>query len=210
MKGTVWFIAILGVFILSTTIWTEVASGARKGKSKEEEERLKAMEAKRAAKEELNNTEWEISLTRMAKEGARAKTDILRFVNYQVVSEALSSRAYPASNYTLTIKEDGTVVWETMQTHEEEGLAFWRGEWRKDPETQGDMMSGVLSLHPREGEPENFSFVSESKKDIEIVEEAPKAGEIVEPEKIVEPEEVIEEEKPKEPKRRRRPGWFRR
>lgn len=109
--------------------------------------------------ERLNGAEWVIELTPMSGEGAKAtRQDTLLFADGKITSKQLSAKGYNTTNYTLTIGDDGTPVWETMQTSEAEGVAFWRGELREDG------MRGILSKHPLEGNAEDYSFVGRGEK----------------------------------------------
>jgi hypothetical protein len=132
---------------------------AKKAGLTEKEKRSRLIEKKRA---ELDNTKWRISVTSLSeKKGGEPKSDTLRFINRKVASEIFEPKGYPASNYTMRIEPDGTVIWETMQTKEGGGVVFWRAECR------GDAMKGIISKHPKEGGHEDFSFISISSKKIE-------------------------------------------
>ena len=104
---------------------------------------------------QLTGTRWALQLTPLSGEGGKPQKDTVIFDGKQVSSERLTKAGFPLSNYTLTVGEDGVAIWETMQTKEGEGVAFWRGELR------GSTMRGVLSKHPTEGQPEDFSFTAE-------------------------------------------------
>ncbi len=111
-----------------------------------------AQQAQAAAR--LKGTAWAIELTPMTGEKPkRPLTDTLHFENGKIGSDGLTKSGYPATNYTLTIGDDNTPVWESMQTKEGEGVSFWRGELR------GETMRGILSKHPIEGNAEDYSFV---------------------------------------------------
>ena len=114
-------------------------------KSAEEKKRDEA----RAA---LNGTSWAAQL-RSDKTG-KTYQDTLTFQGRTVSSAWLSKAGYGSSNYSPRVEEGGLVVWETMQSKEGEGLAFWRGEM------QGTKMSGVLNKQPTKGEPESFTFTA--------------------------------------------------
>ena len=101
---------------------------------------------------QLAGTSWDVELTMIAGEKTKKQKDTLTFDDRQIKSDRLTKAGYPATNYTLTIGDDGVPVWETMQTKEGEGVAFWRGE------LHGTVMRGVLSKHPTEGAPEDASF----------------------------------------------------
>ncbi len=110
---------------------------------------------------ELNNTEWQITITSQTDKGKGLKSDILRFVDKKVYSVTFKSQGYERSNYTLRPKSDGRVTWETMQTKKGEGIIFWRGDW------QNDKMRGVISKVPENGKKEALSFVSTDVRRIE-------------------------------------------
>jgi hypothetical protein len=122
-------------------------------------------EAKRALIEKkrklLNNTEWEIELSPLSGKG-RKQSDIITFNNNQVSSKDLVRRGFSATNYTLTILDDGKVVWETMQTSEKSGIVFWRGELDMNIEE----MHGILSHRIDDKRSRDYSFLSISKKAI--------------------------------------------
>jgi len=102
----------------------------------------------------LDGTSWALEVTPLSGAGkVKEQKDTVSFTARQVTSEKLSKAGYPSSNFSITIGDDGIAVWETMQTKEETGVAFWRGELR------GSTMHGVLSKHPTEGAAEDFSFV---------------------------------------------------
>lgn len=102
---------------------------------------------------QLDGTQWSLKLTpsSSAKDQTPVK-DTVSFTGRKVTSAFLSKTGYPSSNISLSIGGDGSGVWETMQTKEGEGVAFWRGE------IAGSTMRGVLSKHPVEGKPEDYSF----------------------------------------------------
>ena len=109
-----------------------------------------------AVRAQLDGTRWMLELTPLSgAEKVKAQKDTVTFDAKQVSSERLSKTGYPPSNYTLTIGDDGVPVWETMQTKEGEGVAFWRGEFH------GTTMRGVLSKHPVKGVAEDFSFTGQ-------------------------------------------------
>ena len=103
------------------------------------------------ARATLNGTSWTAQL-RSDKTG-KTYQDTLTFQGRTVSSAWLSKAGYGSSNYSPRVEED-VVVWETMQSKEGEGPAFWRGE------VQGMKMSGVLNKQPAKGEPESFTFTA--------------------------------------------------
>ncbi len=102
---------------------------------------------------QLDGTQWDVEIVPLGGgEKAKPKKDTLSFKGRQLSSAWLSKEGYPDSNFSLTIGDDGTVIWETMQTKEGAGVVFWRGE------LSGSRVQGVLSKRPVEGASEDYSF----------------------------------------------------
>ena len=123
----------------------------------------------------------------------------------------MEKSGYPASNYSLTLGGDGRAVWETMQTKEGEGVAFWRGE------VEGATMRGVLSKHPTEGPAEDYSVSGHSMKDAKItvpgaVLAAPGAVQVQAVQKALPATTSVVPAVPqptaKEPAKKKKRGWF--
>jgi hypothetical protein len=95
----------------------------------------------------LRSKEWITYLTpKTGQRGVAAESDALTFSQGQVTSRFLSSLGYLTSNFTLTIDNDGTISWETMQTDQkEENLAFITGGLKNG------VMKGVVVLQPKKG-----------------------------------------------------------
>ncbi|MDD5348015.1 MAG: hypothetical protein PHT59_05315, partial [Candidatus Omnitrophica bacterium] len=110
---------------------------------------------------ELNNTEWQIELVPLTGKGKK-EFDAVIFRNNQVSIASYSKKGFPTTNYTLTIQGDGRITWETMQTSEKAGVAFWRG----DLDAKMQTMSGVVSYQVTKTARNDFSFVSTSKKEV--------------------------------------------
>ena len=182
------------------------------------------------AKTQLDNTTWQIKLTEMSST-AKKKTfkDEVRFINGRVESKKLLPEGFSATNFTVRIKgkEDEIIIWETMQTSQDNGVAFWRGE------IVNDTMRGVLSRHISEGNKEDYSFISTGKEGIlkepeipalegkavkeavieeetEIIHKAESQEKLEEPKAAEEQEvkEEAEEEVVKEKKKQKRRRWF--
>ncbi len=101
--------------------------------------------------QELGNTEWEITMTGAA---GKQTPDTLTFKDHVFISAGLNSVGFPESNYSLSIEDNGRMVWETMQTASDGGVASWRGE------IEQGKMRGILSLRQPGKEPQDFSFTS--------------------------------------------------
>ena len=117
----------------------------------EQEKQRTLREQKRA---QLNNTQWPAELLAMSGEGKKQK-DILSFKDNRFSSEIYAKQGFAATNYTLSVQEDGSIVWETMQTAENGQLVFWRGEISSDMKS----MRGVVSKQKAAGESEDYSFI---------------------------------------------------
>lgn len=122
------------------------------------------------AKEGLNDSVWQIELSQMGitnkKREKKKIKDTLRFKNGRIESDKLVLEGFSATNFTVRIKGDGLVIWETMQRNEEEGIAFWRGELREG------LMRGVLSWHVTKGKTRDYSFISKKREALpEVIEE---------------------------------------
>ena len=142
-------------------------------KSAEQEEAEKQAEMKKmveAKKLEINGTQWEIQVAPQGgAKGTLPKTDTLTFQDGRFTSKSLG-KDYPSTNYTLTVEENGNTIFETMQTSEKYGVAFWRGEWKDN------VMSGVISRQI-EDKSEEYTFTSSSKVNISPTTEEKKEGE---------------------------------
>jgi len=112
----------------------------------------------------LNNTEWQIEMAPMAAAAAKAKKEIeiVTFKNSQVTFTGFGKKGFPTTNLTLTIQDDGSVIWETMQTSEKNGVCFWRGELDKTMMN----MRGVLSHKVDAKTKLDYSFASTARKAI--------------------------------------------
>jgi hypothetical protein len=110
---------------------------------------------------ELNNTEWQIELNPLAGKGKK-EADVITFANNQISIAGFVKKGFPTTNFTLSVQDDGIVVWETMQTADKAGVAFWRGEMDLTMQS----MRGVLSYQVDEKTKHDYSFVSTAKKNV--------------------------------------------
>ncbi len=95
--------------------------------------------------------EWDIKL--VPTSGGSESKDTLMFREGKFVSSSLNTKGFQGSNYTVSIEDNGHVVWETMQSTPN-GFASWRGELKDGK------MYGMLSLRQKGVAPQDFSFVS--------------------------------------------------
>lgn len=110
-------------------------------------------------RKELNNTEWTVELTKLNGKGKK-EIETLTFKSNQVSIAGYVKKGFQPTNYSLSVQGDGAFVWETMQSSEKSGLAFWRGEISADTQS----MRGVLSHQVNEKTKEEYSFVSTAKQ----------------------------------------------
>ncbi len=130
---------------------------------KQDEEMAKRIEE---AGKEINNTKWQVTFTQITQaEKKDSFTDTIRFKDGKVEVASLASQGFNASGFTISVKGQNTIVWETMQTSEKKGLAFWKGE------IENDKMRGVLSRHIDAKTVKDYTFYSTAKE--MITEEAP-------------------------------------
>lgn len=120
------------------------------------------------AQDKLNNTSWQIELKEPgAGENARVIKDTLRFSGGKVESNMLLSEGFPTTNFSIRIKGEKLVIWETMQTSEKKGIVFWRGDINAD---FTGSMTGMLSRHITDKDIKNYMFSSAG---MEQITEAP-------------------------------------
>lgn len=131
-----------------------------------------ALAAKRA---DLNNTEWAIDLKSMSSAKAKAEKDTINFADGKISSANSGKSGYGPTNFTLRMLEDNeTLTWETMQTSEKNGVAFWRGDIGPD-----GIMRGVLSKRDKKDKTSDFNFVSTGSR--KVAPPAPAVPAAVEP-----------------------------
>ena len=94
---------------------------------------------------ELDGTEWVIKLHRREEDTHYPAYDKVIFKDGTITSDHFLSRGFSASNYAMSFKDDGTIIWETMQRNNQGDTIFWRGE-EKD-----NAMIGTLSMRGKDG-----------------------------------------------------------
>ena len=128
-----------------------------------------------AKKADLNNTDWTIELKAMGAGKGKGENDTLHFTDGKISSANLTKAGYNTTNFTLRMLEDNeTLTWETMQTSEKDGVAFWRGDIGPD-----GVMRGVLSKRDLKNNTKDFNFVSTGSK--KVAPPAPPAAPAAEP-----------------------------
>lgn len=172
---------ILSVFIVAVCLvalqFSAAEARTKKKKGKEsitpKIETVKKEEILKQAAEKLNNTQWSIKLIKIPAEIRRSSDeDTLLFTEGKVESKLLTKEGFTPTSYSLNLKGENMVIWETMQTDAKGNMAFWKGE------IEGDKMRGVLSRQPKDKPSQDFTFVSLKKEiwepEAEAEKQAPK------------------------------------
>jgi len=142
MKKIVAVMAVLmvSVFMLNPSLFCQEKPAAVSNR---------IIEEKRA---ELNNTQWVIEILPLGEKG-KPEGDVLSFSENKVSSKNLAAAGFEPTEFRLSVKDDGTVVWEAMQRSEKGDVMLWRGD------ILGGVMSGVLNRRDENGKVIDFSFV---------------------------------------------------
>lgn len=143
--------------------------GVADAKSKEEAARIEVQKQEAARQEELaqkrkaaeqsarlalSSKEWTVYVSPESGKG-RTETDVLAFtVEGQVSAKNISAKGYNASNFRLTIQDDGLAVWETMQVDKDKNVVFLRGNLK------GDEMAGSFFFKPVKGDPSTYLYTT--------------------------------------------------
>jgi len=101
--------------------------------------------------EDFKSSEWQIKFTSITGTGESA--DVLTFADGKFVSAKFNSLGYPATNYSVSLVDNKTIVWETIQSSPA-GVVSWRGE------IEDGKMTGIMSLRENAKAAQNFSFIS--------------------------------------------------
>jgi hypothetical protein len=212
MRGSIKeFIKEESIFIMATILVLSFSSDVL-AKSREQVQAEKAARAKKielekrrkkikAAKDKLNDTQWQIVLRSAGAESGEIE-DTLRFTEGKVKSDRLSSEGFSATNFSVNLQGDNIIIWETMQSSENSGIAFWRGE------VEGDVMKGLLSRHLDEDTVRDYSFVSTSKGVLEKEDAIEEEAASVEESPKEEIEKVATEEEPVKTDDKKKKKWI--
>lgn len=170
-------IVVAFIFSLAISFAGATQCLAEKSLTKEEEARAALRKKVLEKKEELNGTSWAVEIKSQTGRGDFMGSDTLTFQNEKFRSATGEKNGFGATNYTLTVQEEGPTIWETMQTGKKGEIAFWRGEWKDD------VMTGVISRQLEKGN-EEYYFSSSSMKSIPKIgdEDETDLGPISEPE----------------------------
>jgi len=150
----------LRLVILLLILLIAVASGVM-AQTEEAEAQRKAQIAK--ARKVLAGTTWTVYTALQGAKSPEEGTEVFTFTERRVTTQNLANQGYGTggSNYSVTYEPDGTLVWETMQKHEEgKGEALLRGDLR------GNVMTGVIDIHPAKGARRIYYFTSQKEKPV--------------------------------------------
>ncbi|HAJ57199.1 MAG TPA: hypothetical protein DCL35_05460 [Candidatus Omnitrophica bacterium] len=101
---------------------------------------------------ELEDSQWDIEVT--SQEGAGYVKDMLNFEDEKFISREFTAKGFGPVAYSLTYRDSGVFVFETMQESEVEGTVFWRGEFGPD----GDVIRGTISQVYSDGKTKDLFF----------------------------------------------------
>ena len=176
MKKGLLAVTVCGIAVAAGLSFSGTVFAQKKSQSaaKSEEEQAKELEIKAAeeaaqkqleaarqrnlaeqkVKGQLAAKEWTVYRTPESGKG-KTETDVLTFTSEgQVSFKWLFGKGYTASNFRITIQDDGAAVWETMQVDADKNLAFPRGILR------GEEMIGSIFMKPVKGEPVNYLYTT--------------------------------------------------
>ncbi len=122
--------------------------------SKELLKKRKLIRQKRAS---LNNSIWDIKVVSL--KGGRKTKDSVIFKDDKIAVKSLLDDGFPYTNYTLTIKDDRSIVCETMQTSKSGKVVFIRAEVAPDITN----VHGIISF-PKGNTSQDYSFRSVAKQ----------------------------------------------
>jgi hypothetical protein len=158
MKKSIALVVVAGIFVClaphealaKTKIGAPPPAESTLKAPKIDPKKVKEMLAKKRT--DLENTSWNIQVTTSGKENRKSE-DVLFFKDNQVASQELLAKGFKPTNYTLTLTDDGVIVFETMQTHPKDGTVFWRGELG-----QGNAMKGMISRISSDQKTQDYYF----------------------------------------------------
>lgn len=139
----------------------EQRQAERERARKEAEEtahRAKLQELESKIRGKLAAQEWKVYLIPSGPNSGKSSihADTLAFTNIGVTSQYLSEKGFNSSNYSLTVKDGGSASWETLQRTPTGEMAFWKG----DVDEQVTTMGGVLGIHPKKGDPQEYRITA--------------------------------------------------
>ncbi len=171
MKKGLLAVTVCGIaagLLFNSSVFAQKKGGAD-AKSKEEAARIEAQKQEAARQEELAQKrkaaeqsarlalslkEWTVYVRPESGKG-RTETDVLTFTaEGQVSAKNISAKGYNASNFRLTIQDDGLAIWETMQVDKDKNVVFLRGNLK------GDELTGSFFFKPVKGDPSTYLYTT--------------------------------------------------
>lgn len=103
---------------------------------------------------DVNDTKWELKMVSFdAKGKKKEKSDTLIFENNTLIAEGFQKKGFTATNYSVSVQDDGTTTLSTMQISTKE-TAFWK----VDVSPGIGRISGKVTITPKTGTPEQYIF----------------------------------------------------
>ncbi len=162
MRKRYYIVNVFLVFFLTTCLVLSVSVLTCEAREKAAAPKALTPEEKKALIQELKHgldgTKWDIVLTQIVPEGAKRKSieSTVHFEEAKVKIEMMEEKGFGLSNFTVRVKgrNNDKVIWETMQSSENSGVAFIRGELVRGSTS----MRGVLSWHITDEKKKDYSF----------------------------------------------------
>lgn len=163
LKKLMIVVVIGGLFLVFTNAQGQkvAAKGAQKSApAAKEEKKLEPIK--------LDGKQWEVAMYPSRGTGNETPIlDKLTFTKGKVISERYSKDGFGPTNYTLSLKDDGTTtVWETMQ-NSSKGALFWHGQVKRDTL----VMRGIVSERPPKAEKTTIDYNFGGTKWVEVRDE---------------------------------------
>lgn len=103
----------------------------------------------------IAGTIWDVDIFTVTKDGTpQPIKDKIRFNGKSFESYYFSSQGFSPSNYTVSVRKNGAITWETMQRNPKGEVISWRGD------LEGDQMAGIMSFQSNSQSARDFSFMS--------------------------------------------------
>lgn len=119
------------------------------------ESKMIARATPRTFKTPIEGMIWEVEIYTVTKDGkVQPIKDKIRFNGKSFESYYFSSQGFSPSNYTVSVRENGAITWETMQRNPKGQVISWRGD------LEGDQMAGVMNFRSDNKNTQDFSFMS--------------------------------------------------
>jgi len=105
-------------------------------------------------KKPIEGTIWEVEIYTVTQDGTtKPIKDKIRFNGKEFESYYFSSQGFSPSNYTVNVRDNGAITWETMQRNPKGEVISWRGD------LEGGRMEGVMNYQVSGKNTQNFSFL---------------------------------------------------